>query len=82
MTLMLLVKDRQVDTWADSAPLANLPVTIEGILTDDKGRVTCRAHGRPAPSNEDGIWVLTWGGAVAYWHHQMQFRSSLFKSNL
>src|SRR6266853_6879919 len=31
MTLMLLVKDRRVDTWADSAPLANLQVTIEAV---------------------------------------------------
>jgi hypothetical protein len=69
MTLMLLIKDRSVDTWADTAPLANLPVTIEAVLTDDKGHVNCRAYGRPAPGNEDGIWVLTWGGDAAYWHY-------------
>jgi hypothetical protein len=73
MTLMLLVKDRQIDTWADSAPLANLQVTIEAVLTDDTGHITCHAYGRPAPSNDDGIWVLTWGGAAAYWHHQCNF---------
>jgi hypothetical protein len=65
MSLMLLVKDKRVDTWADSAPLANLQVTIEAVLTDDKGHVACRAYGRPAPSNEDGIWVVTWGGGVS-----------------
>ena len=73
MTLMLLVKDRPVDTWADSAPLANLQVTIDAVLTDDKGHVACRAYGRPAPSNEDGVWVLTWGGSAAYWHYQCNF---------
>jgi hypothetical protein len=73
MTLALLVEDRRVDTWADTAPLANLPVTIEVVLTDDKGYVACRAYGRPAPSNVDGVWVLTWGGAAAYWHHQCNF---------
>jgi len=73
MTLMLLVKDRRVDTWADSAPLANLQVTIEAVLADDQGHIACRAYGRPRPSNEDGIWVLTWGGTVAYWHHQCNF---------
>lgn len=76
MTLMLLVKDRRVDTWADSAPLANLQVTIEAVLTDDRGHVACRASGRPAPpskGDEDRIWVLTWGGTAAYWHHQCNF---------
>jgi hypothetical protein len=70
MDLSLIVKDRRVDTWADTTPLTNLPVTIEAILTDDRGSVACRAYGRPAPSNVDGVWVLTWGGSAAYWHHQ------------
>jgi hypothetical protein len=73
MTLMLYVKDRQVGTWTDSAPLANLQVTIEAVLTDDEGQIACRADGRPAPSNGEGTWVLTWGGDVAYWHHKCSF---------
>jgi hypothetical protein len=73
MSLVLLVKGKRVDTRADTAPLTSLPATIEAVLTDDKGHVICRAYGRPAPSNEDGNWVLTWGGAAAYWHHQFNF---------
>ena len=73
MSLLLLVKDRRVDTWADTTLLANLPVTIDVVLTDDEGYVACRAYGRPAPSNVDGVRVLTWGGAAAYWHHQCNF---------
>ncbi|GAC1682635.1 MAG: hypothetical protein PVS2B2_21710 [Candidatus Acidiferrum sp.] len=65
-----MVKDRQVDTWVETAPLANLAVTIEAVLTDDKGHVGCRAYGRPAPSNQDGNWILTWSGAASYWHYQ------------
>ena len=71
--MLLLVKDRRVDTWADTTPLANLPVTIDVVLTDDKVYVACRAYGRPAPSNVAGVWVLTWGGDAAYWHHQCNF---------
>jgi hypothetical protein len=40
------------------------------VLTDDKGHVACRAYGRPAPSNQDGNWILTWSGAASYWHYQ------------
>jgi hypothetical protein len=70
MSLALNVKDRRVDTWAETTPLANLQVTIESVLTDDKGHVACRAYGRPAPSNQDGNWILTWSGAASYWHYQ------------
>ncbi len=37
MTLMLYVKNVRVDTRADSAPLTNLQVNIEALLTDEKG---------------------------------------------
>ena len=73
MTLMLYVKDIRVDTWADSAPLTNLKVNIEAVLTDDKGHLACHAEGSPAPSNGEENWVLTFGGNAAYWHHRCNF---------
>jgi hypothetical protein len=73
MTLMLYVKNVRVDTWADSAPLTNLQVNIEALLTDDKGHLACRAEGSPAPSNGEENWVLTFGGDAAYWHHRCNF---------
>jgi hypothetical protein len=81
MSLVLYIKDRQVDTWADRAPLVNLPVTIEAILQDDKGGVTCHAMGRPAPANRDGIWVLVSGGVTGYWHYQCNFVQIYHKKN-
>src|ERR1700694_2847551 len=69
MGLRLYVRDRQVNSMADRAPLENLPVTIEAILTDDKGRVNCHVSGRPAPSNEPGVWVLMSGGRAGYLQH-------------
>lgn len=74
MSLMLYLKDIRVGTWADSAPLTDLKVNIEAVLTDDKGHVACRAEGSPAPSNGEETWVLTWGGPdAAYWHHRCNF---------
>jgi len=73
MSLMLYVKDKRIDGWADRSPLEHLPVTIEAVLTDDKGLVSCRALGRPASSNENGIWVLMSDGGAAYWHRKCNF---------
>ena len=58
MSLILYVKDSQVNTWADREPLENLQATIEAKLTDVTGNVSCYASGRPADGNRDGIWVL------------------------
>lgn len=70
MTLVLYVKNIQVDTEEERAPLENLQVTIEATLTDDKGNVACKALGRPASGERDGVWILESGGVAGYWHEQ------------
>jgi hypothetical protein len=69
MGLRLYVRDRKVNTMAERVPLENLPVTIEAVLADDAGHVTCKVSGRPSPSNEAGVWVLMSGGGAAYWQY-------------
>jgi hypothetical protein len=59
MGLILYVKGGY--PWANSEPLENLQATIEASLTDAKGNAACRASGRPAAGNRDGIWVVMWG---------------------
>jgi hypothetical protein len=69
MRLMLYVKDRRADTMADMQQLEFLPVTIEAVLTDDRGHVSCRASGRPGTGTTDQVWVLMSGWGTAYWHN-------------
>ena len=73
MSLVLFVKDREVDTFADRVPLENLETTIEATLKDENGNVACHALGRPGSGNRDGIWVLMSGGETGYWHYQCNF---------
>jgi hypothetical protein len=70
LTLVLYVKNRNVNTLEERSPLENLQATIEATLTDERGNVACSATGRPAPANRDGIWVLMSGGATGYWHYR------------
>lgn len=75
MSLVLGVRNRRIESVADRAPLERLPVTIEALLADEKGQISCRASGRPGSFNEDANWVLTSGAGVdaSYWHHACIF---------
>jgi hypothetical protein len=80
MTLLLYVKGSS-GSEEERSRLTKLPTSIEAVLTDSHGKEVCKATGRPADSNEDGIWVLMSGaGAGAgYWHWQcrdVQIRSN------
>jgi hypothetical protein len=70
MRLMLYVKDSPLDTSADRPQLESLPVTIEAVLTDDKGHISCHASGRPGAGNRDQMWVLLSGWGTAFWHYR------------
>jgi hypothetical protein len=61
MTLMLYVKNSS-GSMEERPRLTSLPTSIGAVLTDSHGKDVCRASGRPADSNEDGIWVLMSGG--------------------
>ena len=69
MTLLLSVKGSS-GSEEERSRLTMLPVSIEAVLTNSRGKEVCTATGRPADSNEDGIWVLMSGGDAAYWHWQ------------
>jgi len=69
MTLLLYVKGSSGST-EERLRLTKVPVTIEAVLTDSRGRDVCHASGRPEDSNQDGIWVLMSGGDAGYWHWQ------------
>lgn len=69
MGLRLYVRGRKVNTMPERAPLENLPVTIEAVLADDAGHVSCKVSGRPSPSNEPGVWVLMSSDSAAYWQY-------------
>lgn len=78
MTLLLYVKGSS-GTEEERSRLAKLPTSIESVLADAHGKEVCKATGRPADSNEDGIWVLMSGADAAYWHWQcnhVQIRSN------
>jgi hypothetical protein len=66
MTLLLYVKGSS-GSGEERSRLTKLPVSIDAVLTDSHGKEVCKATGRPADSNEDGIWVLMSGGDAAYW---------------
>jgi hypothetical protein len=54
--------------------LTQFPATIEAQLTDGKGKVACRAVGKPADTNKDGVWVLMSApGEAGYWHYGCNF---------
>ena len=77
MTLLLYVKGSS-GSEEERSRLTKLPAIIEAVLTDSRGKDVCKATGRPADSNEDGIWVLRSGADAAYWHWQcnhVQIRS-------
>ena len=61
MTLLLYVKGSS-GSEEERSRLTKLPVSIDAVLTDSHGKDVCKATGRPADSNEDGIWVLMSGG--------------------
>ena len=69
MTLLLYVKG-STGSMQERSRLTSLPISIEAVLTDGHGREVCKATGRPADSNEDGIWVLRSGRDAIYWHWQ------------
>jgi hypothetical protein len=69
MTLLLHVNGSS-GSLEERSQLTKLPVTIEAVLTDSHGKQVCKATGRPADSNEDGIWVLMSGADAGYWHWQ------------
>ena len=69
MTLMLYVKNSS-GSMEERPRLTSLPTSIDAVLTDSHGKDVCRASGRPAESNKDGIWVLMSGAEAAYWHWQ------------
>ncbi len=78
MTLLLYVKGSS-GSEEERSRLTKLPTSIEAVLTDSHGKEVCKATGRPADSNEDGIWVLMSGADAAYWHWQcnhVQIRSN------
>lgn len=78
MTLLLYVKGSS-GSEEERSRLTKLPTSIEVVLTDSHGIEVCKASGRPADSNEDGIWVLRSGADAAYWHWQcthVQIRSN------
>ncbi len=78
MTLLLYVKGSS-GSEEERSRLTKLPTSIEAVLTDSHGREVCKATGRPADSNEDGIWVLMSGADAAYWHwrcNHVQIRSN------
>jgi hypothetical protein len=78
MSLLLSVKGSS-GSEEERSRLTKLPTSIEAVLTDSHGKEVCRATGRPADSNEDGIWVLMSGADAAYWHWQcnnVQIRSN------
>jgi hypothetical protein len=69
VTLLLYVNGSS-GSREERSRLTNLPVAIEAVLTDSHAKQVCKATGRPADSNEDGIWVLMSGADAAYWHWQ------------
>jgi hypothetical protein len=69
MTLVLRVNGSS-GSLEERSRLTKLPVSIDAVLTDSHGKQVCNATGRPADSNEDGIWVLMSGADAAYWHWQ------------
>ena len=69
MTLLLYVNGSSGSS-EERSRLTKMPVSIEAVLTDSRGRQVCKAAGRPMDSNEDGVWVLRSGGDAAYWHWQ------------
>lgn len=69
MGLLLYVKGSS-GSDEERSRLTKLPVSIDAVLTDSQGKEVCKAIGRPADSDEDGIWVLRGGGNAAYWHWQ------------
>ncbi len=67
MQLVFYAKDNRLDKRADRPPPDLTELTIESLLTDDKGYVACRVSGHPTTSNgEDGIWGIVSGGGAAY----------------
>ena len=68
MRLVLYLKGRSVDTFAEREPLEHLKTTIEAHLTDGHGGEACHGSGQPESGERDGIWVLMSGGANGYWH--------------
>jgi hypothetical protein len=69
MTLLLYVNGSS-GSGEERSRLTKLPVSIEAVITDSHAKQVCKAAGRPADSNEDGIWVLMSGADAAYWHWQ------------
>jgi hypothetical protein len=59
MQLVLYAKDKRPDKWANRPPPDFTELTIEALLTDDKGHVACHVSGHPTASDgEDNIWGL------------------------
>jgi hypothetical protein len=54
MSLVLYVKGSKGDS-DDRMSLMQFPAKIEAQLTDGKGKVACRAVGKPADANKDGF---------------------------
>lgn len=79
LTLMLVVENVATDSTAARVLLTSGRPKIDVIIVNGKGYEVCRASGRPADSNEDGVWVLTSStGYAAYWAYgcrEIQFRS-------
>lgn len=69
MTLLLHVNGSS-GSEEERSRLTKLPVSVDAVLTDSRGKEACKAIGRPSDSNGDGIWVLMSGADAAYWHWQ------------